>query len=59
MINYYEECISQLYDKIHENCEGCVGNGCDDCRDCEEAKKNSILRKEIDKLNKKIHDYTE
>ena len=55
MINYYEECISQLYDEIHKNCEGCVGNGCDDCRDCEEAKKNSILRKEIDKLNKKIH----
>lgn len=55
MINYYEECISQLYDQIHKNCEGCVGNGCDDCRGCDEVKKNSILIKEIDRLRKLIN----
>lgn len=50
----YEKSLKKVIDKLwHEYykcCEDCVGNGCDDCRDCEEAKKKREIYNKIQKL---------
>lgn len=44
------EKIDQLWHEYYRCCEGCVGNGCDDCRSCEESKKKSEIYNKIQNL---------
>lgn len=48
--NSIEEKIDELWHEYHKLCEGCVGNGCDDCRDCDKMPKKDAIYKEIQKL---------
>ena len=45
-IDELESMIEELRDK---ECHHCVGNGCDDCRDCDVSKKKCEIRKIIKK----------
>ena len=45
----------RVWREIHENCQDCVGNGCDDCRGCETKKINDELRRQLENIeNEKL-----
>lgn len=52
LINEIELAKKEFYTK--NPCKYCVGNGCDDCRDCSEAEYRYQLSKRIDDLEKKF-----
>ena len=42
--------IDELWHEYYKCCDGCVGNGCDDCRGCKEAERKYEIYKEIKNL---------
>lgn len=52
LINEIELAKKEFYTK--NPCKYCVGNGCDDCRDCSEVEYRYQLSKRIDDLEKKF-----
>lgn len=48
--NSIQEEIDRLWHEYYKCCNDCVGNGCDDCRSCEESKKKNEIYNKIQNL---------